>query len=154
MYIYIYIYILFKGGTTPETTKTWTHICSCHNFFPFACANSFDTSLLLIVCALRWYVKSIYRHFFLEDISKHARVTQKITPPICAKPNSQAPWPTRPKLGVRVAVIQRGVFCVYFYREPPELRCWKRRDQRNSRNFFDPASSQHRNSGWGGRGSH
>ena len=28
-------------------------------------------------CALRRYVKSLYRHFFLEDIAKHARVTQK-----------------------------------------------------------------------------
>ena len=34
--------------------------------------------MLLIVCALKWYVKSLYRHLFLEDISIHARVTQKI----------------------------------------------------------------------------
>ena len=52
--------------------------CPCHNFFSsFFCANNYYTSLLLIVCALRWYVKSLYRHFFLEDIAKHARVTQK-----------------------------------------------------------------------------
>ncbi len=66
-----------------------TYICSCHKFFsPFFCANTFETSLLLIGCALRWYVKSLYRHLFLEDISKHVRVTQKIAPPICANPNS------------------------------------------------------------------
>ena len=56
--------------------------CTCHNFFfPFLCANNYYTSLLLIVCALRWYVKSLYRHFFLEDIAKHAGVTQKMAPP-------------------------------------------------------------------------
>ena len=44
---------------------------------PFFCANTFDTCLLLIVCALRWYVKCLYRHLFLEDISKHARLTKK-----------------------------------------------------------------------------
>ena len=39
-------------------------------------------------------------------------------------------------------------FFFFFYREAP-LSCGveKRRDQRNSRNFFDPASSQHHNSG-------
>ena len=42
-----------EGDTTPETSKIVTLICSCHNFFPFFCANTFDTSLLLIVCALR-----------------------------------------------------------------------------------------------------
>ena len=31
-------------------------------------------------CALRRYVKSLYRHFFLEDIAKHARVTKKMAP--------------------------------------------------------------------------
>ena len=46
-------------------------------FPPFFCADSFTLSLLLIVCALRWYVKCLYRHLLLEDISKHARVTQK-----------------------------------------------------------------------------
>ncbi len=38
-------------------------------------------NLLLIVCALRCYVKCLYRHIFLEDTSKKARVTQKITLP-------------------------------------------------------------------------
>ena len=93
-----------RGGTTPETTEIWTNICSCHNFFPpFFCANTFDTSLLLIVCALRWYVKSLYRHLFLEDISKHARVTKKWHFLICGKVYTQAPWQRRPKLGVWVA---------------------------------------------------
>ena len=48
---------------------------------PFFYADTFDTSLLLIVCALRWYVKSLYRHFFLEDTSKNVRVTKKIALP-------------------------------------------------------------------------
>ena len=50
-------------------------------FFSLFCANTFDTSLLLIVCALKWYIKCLYRHLFLEDISKHARVTQKMALP-------------------------------------------------------------------------
>ena len=72
-------------------------------FFPFFCANTFDTSLLLIVCALKWYVKSLYRHLFLEDISKHARVTQKWHFLICGKLYTQAPWTRRAKVGVWVA---------------------------------------------------
>ena len=48
-------------------------------FFPFFCEDIFDISLLLIVCALRCYVKSLSRHLFLEDISKHARVTKNDT---------------------------------------------------------------------------
>ena len=42
------------GGAIPKTNEIVTLICSCHNFFfPFFCANTFYTSLLLIVCALR-----------------------------------------------------------------------------------------------------
>ena len=67
------------GGEAPETTEIWTHICSCHNFFPLSSVQILlIPALLLIVCALRWYVKSLYMHLFLEEISKHARVTQKM----------------------------------------------------------------------------
>ena len=59
------------------------------------------------MCALKWY-KNLYRHIFLEDISKHARVTQKIDFLICGTLYSQTPWPQRPKLGVRVA---KGLSC-------------------------------------------
>ena len=46
--------IFLKGWTAPETTEIWTHNCSCYNiFFPFFYADTFDISLLLIVCALR-----------------------------------------------------------------------------------------------------
>ena len=69
-------------------------------FFPFFCANNYYTSLLLIVCALRWYIKSPYRHLFLVDISKNARVTHFL---ICGKDNSKAPWATRLQIGLRVA---------------------------------------------------
>ena len=68
-------------------------------FFSF-CANNYYTSLLLIVCALRWYIKSLYRHLFLVDISKNARVTHFL---ICGKDNSKAPWATRPQIGMSVA---------------------------------------------------
>ena len=105
-----------QGGALPETNEIVTLICSCHNFFShFFCANTFYTSLLLIVCALKWYIKSLYRHFFLEDISKHARVTQKKNCLICATIDSQGPWPQRTKLGTNVA---KGISCdivVFFF---------------------------------------
>ena len=52
------------------------------------------------MCALKWYIKSLYRHIFLKDISKHARVTHFL---ISGKPNSHAHWPTCTKLGTNVA---------------------------------------------------
>ena len=72
-------------------------------FFPFLLCRYFDTSLLLIVCALRWYVKSLYRHLFLEDTCKKARVTQKRHFIICGKNSSKVPWATRPQIGVWIA---------------------------------------------------
>ena len=117
------------GGTLPEASEIWTHICSCHNFFPpFFCADTFDTSLLLVVCALRWYVKSLYRHIFLEDISNHARVTQKMTLPNLW----QELFP-----GALTEAAQN----------------WSLEEAGSQklhglpRNFCDPASSQHHNSG-------
>ena len=73
------------------------------------------------MCALRWYVKSLYRHLFLGDISKHARVTQKKWHfLICGRPNSQAPWPTRPKLRVWVAkALSCDIVVLFFSGEPP-----------------------------------
>ena len=77
---------------------------------------------------------------------------------ICGRHNSQAPWPTRPKLVCGLlkdlAVIQWNSYFFFTVNPPPPppLRCGveKRRDQRNCANFFDPASSQHRNAGGGG----
>ena len=107
--------------------------CTCHNFPPpFFCANNYYTSLLLIVCALRWYIKSPHRHLFLVDISKHARVTHFL---ICGKDNSKEPWPTRPQFGLRVA---KALSCdtdesEFFSDEPPppSYSVEKRRDHRN-----------------------
>ena len=48
---------------------------------PFFCADTFDINVLFIVCALRWYVKCLYRHLFVEDTSKKARVTKMIASP-------------------------------------------------------------------------
>ena len=71
-----------KLGEIGRVTEIWTHICSYHNFPPpFFCTDSFDTILLLIVCALRWYVKFLYRHLLVEDTFKNASVTQNIAPP-------------------------------------------------------------------------
>ena len=111
-------------ASIPFFPEIWFFFCPCHNFFPsFFCANNYYTSLLLIVCALRWYVKSPYRHFFLEDIANHARVTQKWHFLIRGRPNSHAPWPTRPKLGTNVA---KGLSCdisVFFpFSGEPPLR--------------------------------
>ena len=49
------------------------------------------------MCALRWYVKCLYRHLFLEDTSEHARVTQKLHYPNCNTYNSKVLWATDPK---------------------------------------------------------
>ena len=69
------------GETTPETNEIVTLICSCHNFFSLFCANTFYTELVAYcVCFKMIYKKSI-RHLFLEDISKHARVTQEMALP-------------------------------------------------------------------------
>ena len=69
------------GGTIPFFPKFDFFFVHVITFFLFFCANNYYTSLLLIVSALRWYVKSLYRHFFLEDIAKHARITQKMAFP-------------------------------------------------------------------------
>ena len=82
-----------KGGLDLKSTKLEHIFVAVITYLPFFCANTFDTSLLLIVCALKWYIKSQYRQFFLEDISKYARVTQKLHFLICGKLYSQAPWP-------------------------------------------------------------
>ena len=94
-------------------TFTWNHLkkkifltqfVAVITFFPFFCANNYYTSLLLIVCALRWYIKSLYRHLFLVDISKHARVTPKKWHfVICGKDNSKAPWAKRLQICLWVA---------------------------------------------------
>ena len=65
-----------------------------------------------------YFKKSLYRHFFLVDISKHARVTHFL---IGCKDNSKAPWPTRPQIGLRVA---KALSCdtdesEFFSGEPP-----------------------------------
>ena len=71
-----------QGGLSHRPPKFEHIFVVVITFSPFLlCANNYYTSLLLIVCALRWYVKSLYRHFFLEDIAIHARVTQKMAPP-------------------------------------------------------------------------
>ena len=80
------------------------------------------------MCALKWYIKSLYRHIFLEDISKHARVTHFL---LFVKPNSHAHWPTCTKRGSNVA---KGNSCKMTEvkknsREPPlRYRAEKRRD--------------------------
>ena len=115
-------------------------------FFPLSSVEIFfDTSLLLIVCALRWYVKSLYRHLFLEDISKHAWVTKKWHFLICGKHNSKAPWATRPKIGVWTLTPPPPP-------PPPEL--WWLEEvgsllklRGHPRNFCDPTSYSHHNSG-------
>ena len=69
-------------------------------FFPFFYANNYCTSLLLIVCALKWYIKSPHRHLFFGRYIQTRKVTHFL---ICGKDNSKAPWPTRPQIGLRVA---------------------------------------------------
>ena len=93
------------------------------------------------MCALKWYVQSLYRHLFLVDISKHARVTQKWHFLIWDRPNSHAPWPPRPKLGTSVA---KGLSCdlssLYFFpgKLPLRYRAEKGQGHRICRNSVAP----------------
>ena len=85
------------------------------------------------MCALKWHIKSLYRHLFLEDICK-TQGSLKKNCLIGGKLSSQAPWPQRPKLGVRVA---KGLSCDCTVRhfppgEPPlRYRVQKRQDLGN-----------------------
>ena len=86
------------------------------------------------MCALRWYIKSLYRHLFLVDISKHASVTQKWHFLMFGRHNSKAPWPTRPQIGLRVAKARSCTISEskFFSGEPPlSYSVEKRRDHRN-----------------------
>ncbi len=99
------------------------------------------------MCALRWYVKSLYRHLFLVDISKLARVTHFL---FCGKDNSKAPWATRPQIGLRVAKARTVILTSRKFLTwtppppPPELWCWGEAGSQKfavrPRNFCDPAS--------------
>ena len=92
------------------------------------------------MCALRWYIKSLFRHLFLVDISKHARVTPKKWHfLICGKDNSKAPWATRPQIGLRVAKAlscdtdERNFFPVN--PPPPPPRSYGAKTKRDHRNL-------------------
>ena len=79
---------------------------------------------------LRWYIKSLYRHLFLVDISKHARVTHFL---ICGKDNSKALWATRPQIGLRVAKARScdtDESKKNYGEPPPRVSVEKRRDHR------------------------
>ena len=121
-----------------------------HNFFfPFFCANNYYTSLLLIVCALRWYVKSLYRHFFLEDIAKQARREKNGTSPLPSALISRRLERQTPNFLLWLAntlscdmaetiITTREVLNRYetLYFQP----------RQKPRNICDPASSNHHNS--------
>ena len=107
------------------------------------------------MCALKWYVQSLYRHLFLEDISKHARVTKKWHILILNKVYAKAPWPQRPKLGVRIAkALSYGRMNSPPPPPPPELwsleEVGSQKFRGRTANFCDSASSNHHNSGRGG----
>ena len=69
--------VVIKGGIHHLLPKFEHIYVAVITFLPFFCADTFDNSLLLIVCALRWHVKSLYRDLFLEDTSKKARSLKK-----------------------------------------------------------------------------
>ena len=51
--VYASISCTYKGGLHLKPPKFEDIFVAVITFFPFFCANIFDTSLLLIVCALR-----------------------------------------------------------------------------------------------------
>ena len=127
-----------RGGMDLKSPKFEHIFVAVKTFFSFFCATTFDISLLLIVCALKWYIKSLYRHLFLEDISKNARVNKTFHFLICGKLYCQAPWPTRPNPSVLVAkaLSSDRMASLFFFRwslPPPPLSYSfeKRRDHRN-----------------------
>ena len=74
----------YLRGTTGE--KVWgkkkTTICTCHNFPPPLSSVQIIIYQLVAYCVcFKMIIKILYRHLFLEDIAKHARVTQEITLP-------------------------------------------------------------------------
>ena len=112
----------------------------------FFCANNYYTSLLLIVCALSWYEKSLYRHFFLEDIAKHARVTQKMAPPPPHEKstNCQAPWATNTKLPEWIANTLSCDMTQPYLKRGEVLNRYETlyfKPRQSSRKICDPASS-------------
>ena len=50
-------------------------------FSPFLLCRYFYYQLVAHCVCFKMICESLYRHLFLEDISKHARVTQKMAPP-------------------------------------------------------------------------
>ena len=64
---------LIREDSTSNLRNLNTYLYLTYLFLPFFCADTFDTILLLIVCALRLYVKSLYRHLFLEDTCKKGK---------------------------------------------------------------------------------
>ena len=136
------------GRLDLKPQKKWTHIWAVTTFFPF------------LLCRYFWYQLVAYCVCFkmIEDISKHARVTQKKIL-IGGKLYSQAPWPQRPKLGVRVA---KGLSCdrmdSHFFPGEPPLRnnAEKRRDHGNlpyaHANFRGPPLFNTISQGGGGGG--
>ena len=94
------------------------------------------------MCALRWYVKSLYRHFFLKDIAKHARVTQKMACPnleIC-----QPPWATDTKLPVWIANTLSCDMTQPYLKHGEVLNRYETlyfKPRQSSRKICDPASS-------------
>ena len=124
-------------------------------FSPFLLCKYFWYQLVAYCVCFKMICKCLYRHLFLEDISKHARVTQKWHFLICGRPNSQVPWAPRPKIGVRVAIALSCDTVKFFFflpwksppppPPPPELWCW---EEAWSRLFSTPQLRM------GGRGVH
>ena len=70
-----------SGGEYTLCSRNLHFFCTCHNFSLLSSVQIIIIPACCLVCALKWYIKSLYRHLFLEDISKHARVTKKMALP-------------------------------------------------------------------------
>ena len=95
IYIYIYVHILgtngrhcvaswstlpnlYLGGIYPKPPKLEHIFVAVITFSPFLLCRYFWYKLVAYcVCTLRWYVKYLCRHLFLEDTFKKARVVPK-----------------------------------------------------------------------------
>ena len=125
--------------------------CTCHNFFPLSSVQIIIIPAVAYCVCLRWYVKSLYRHFFLEDIAKHARVIlKKWHLPNGKMSNSQAPWATDSKFVLWLANTLSCDMAESYLQRGEVLNRYETlyfQPRQNPRNICDPASFNHYISG-------
>ena len=78
-------------GTTPEITKIWTHICSCHNFSPLSSVQILLIPACCLLCVglpqirkCHFFRKGAYIDFFIYHFKAHT-ISNKLISKIFAQ---------------------------------------------------------------------